>query len=79
MACIHLFIEKGMGGSICYIANRSSKAKNKYIQSYDVNEPNKFILYLDANNLYGWAMSQYFYYSRFNWLNQEEINKFCLY
>ena len=46
-------MEKGIRGGISYIAKRHSKAKNKYIQSYDVNEPSKFITYLDANNLYG--------------------------
>ena len=60
---IHLLIEKGMRGGISYIAKRYSKADNKYmsciykyIQSYDVNEPRKSIMYFDANNLYGWAM-----------------------
>ena len=33
---------------------------------------NKYITYLDSNNLYGWAMSQYLPYSEFNWLNQIE-------
>ena len=45
------------------------------MQSYDTNEPSKFIAYLDANNLYGWTMSQYLPYSEFNWLNQKEIEK----
>ena len=44
------------------------------MQSYDVNEPRKFIMYLDANNLYGWTMSQYLPYSGFKWLNQQEIH-----
>ena len=38
----------------------------------------KYITYLAENNLYGWAMSQYFPYSRFKWLNQKEIDGFCL-
>ena len=53
---MHLFIEKGMRGSF---AKRHSKANNKYMQSYDVNKASKFITYLDANNLYGLAMSHY--------------------
>ena len=57
---------------------RHSKANNKCMQSYDAKKPSKFITYLDANNLYGWAMSQYFPYSRFKWLNQEEISDFYL-
>ena len=62
---MYLFVEKGMRGSISYIAKRYSKANNKYMKSYDVNEPSKFIMYLDANNLYDWAMSQYLPYGGF--------------
>ena len=50
----------------------------KYIQLHDNNKPSKYIKYLDANNLYGWAMSQYLPYSGFKWLNKKEIDKFCL-
>ena len=35
-------------------------------------------MYLDANNLYGWAMNQYLPYGRFKWLRKKEINKFNL-
>ena len=55
---MHLFIEKGMRGGISYISKRHSKLNNKYMWSYDSNEKSKFIICLDANNLYGWAMSQ---------------------
>ena len=48
------------------------------MQSYDVNKPTKFIMYLDENDLYGWAMSQYLLYGRFKWLNQKEIDKFVV-
>ena len=48
------------------------------MQSYNPNKPSKFILYLDANNLYGQAMSQYFPYSGFKQLTQKEVNKLLL-
>ena len=50
---IYLFIEKGMRGSISYIAKRHSKTNNKYMEDYDYNKESVFIMYLDANNLYG--------------------------
>ena len=53
-----------MKGGISCIA-KSLINKNKYMQSYSVNEPSKFIVYLDANNLYCWTMSQYLPYSAF--------------
>ena len=72
---MNLFIEKRMVGGISYIAKRYSKANNKYMKCYDSSEESKFIMYLDANNLYGWAMSQYLPYSEFKWLNKKEVEK----
>ena len=68
---MHIFIEKGMRGGIYYIAKGQSKANNKYMIYYDGNKESKFIMYLDANNLYGWAMTQYLPYSGFKWLKQK--------
>ena len=70
-----LFIEKGMRGGISYIANRYGKANNKYMKEYDEKAPSKYIMYLDANNLYGWAMSQYLPIGGFRWMTKSQINK----
>ena len=75
---MYLFVEKGIRGDISYIAKRFSKANNKYMQSYDDKKPSKYIINLDENNLYDWAMSQYLPYSGFKWLSLKEIDKFCL-
>ena len=72
------FIEKGMRGGISYIANRYGKANNKYMSKYDENKPSKYIMYLDANNLYGWAMSQYLPTGGFKWLTEKQIDKINL-
>ena len=65
------FIEKGMRGGISYIANRYGRANNKYMKEYDEKAPSKYIMYLDANNLYGWAMSQYLPTGGFKWLTEK--------
>ena len=75
---MHLFIEEGKRGDICYIAKRHSKANNKYMKGCDSGKESKFITYLDANNLYGWVMSHYLPYNGFKCLDPKEIDKFCL-
>ena len=72
------FIEKGLRGGISYIANRYGKANNKYMKEYDEKGPSKYIMYLDANNLYGWAMSQYLPTGGFRWMTQKQIDKIDL-
>ena len=53
-----LMIEKGIRGGISIISNRYGEANNKYMKDYDKTKLSKFLMYLDANNLYGWAMTQ---------------------
>ena len=48
------------------------------MKCYDYKKPSKHIMYLNANNLYGWVNSQYLPYSEFKWLNQKYIDKFDL-
>ena len=64
----YLFIEKRSRGGNSYIAKRYAKENNKYMSHYDPGKPSTFIIYLDKNNLYGWAMSEYLPYGEFNWL-----------
>ena len=73
---MHYFFEKRMRGGICYIANIHSKANNKYMRDYDSSEESNVIVYLDANDLYGWPMSQYLPYGGFEWLSPEKVKNF---
>ena len=43
-----------------------------------MSKPSKYITYLDANNLYGWAMSQHLPTAKFKWLTEKQINKLDL-
>ena len=72
------FIEKGMHGGVSYIANRYGNANNKYMKEYDEKASSKYIMYLDANNLYGWARSQYLPTGNFKWMTDQEISKINL-
>ena len=55
-----LMVEEGITGGICHSIHRYAKANNKYMKNYNNNEEPSYIQYLDANNLYGWAMSKKF-------------------
>jgi hypothetical protein len=69
---MYLFIEEGLRGGISMISNRFSKANNPYVPDYDPDQDSSYVMYLDANNLYGWVMSQSLPTGEFDWLNEEE-------
>ena len=71
-----LMIEKCIRGGISMISNRYGKSNNRYMGTkYDASKPSKYITYLDANNLYGWAMSNPLPTDGFKWINKEELEK----
>ena len=70
-----LMVEEGMRGGICHSIHRYAKASKKYMKNYNNNEESSYIQYLDANNLYGWAMSKKLLVNGFRWLNSDEINE----
>ena len=63
-----LMVEEGIRSGICHYIHRNAKANNKYMENYDKNEESSYIQYLDANNLYGWAMSQKLPVNNFKWV-----------
>ena len=63
-----MMIEKGIRGGITHISKRYAEANNKYMKTYNPDEETSFIQYLDANNLYGWAMSQNLPTHGFKWM-----------
>ena len=77
-----LMVEEGIRGGICQSIHRYAKANNKYMKNYDENKESSYIQYLDANNLYGWAMSQKLPKNNFKWvedtsrINEEFIKNY---
>ena len=70
-----LMVEEGIRGGICHSIHRYAKGNNKYMKNYNNNEESSYIQYLDANNLYGWAMSQKLPVNGFRWLDSDKINE----
>ena len=68
-----MMVEKGIRGGVSMISTRYGKANNPYMKDYDPDQPTKFISYLDANNLYGWAMSKPLPTDCFRFMNNEEM------
>ena len=71
---MYTFFERSIRGGVSQISKRFAKANNPSCQNFDPSSPLSFLIYLDANNLYGWAMSQYLPTRNFRWLSLEEIN-----
>ena len=70
-----LMVEEGIRGGICYSVHQYAKANNKYMKNYNNNEESSYIQYLDANNLYGWAISKKLPVNGFKWTDNDKINK----
>ena len=66
-----------MRGGMSYLANRYVNANNKYMKNYD-KKTSKYIMYLDANKLYGCVMSQYLPSGGFKWMIKEKTEKLNL-
>ena len=69
-----LMVEKGIRGGICHAIYRYVKASSKYMKNYNKYKEESFIQYLDAKNLYGWAMSQKLLVSGVKW--KKNMSKF---
>ena len=68
-----LMVEEGIRDGICHSIHRYAKANNKYMKDYSKNIESSYIQYLDANNLYGWAMSQKLPRNNFKWVEDTSM------
>jgi hypothetical protein len=71
---MHMVIESGIRVGVSMVAHRYAKANNKYLPDYDEAKGNSHITYLDANNLYGWAMIQDLPINDFKWSEERDIH-----
>ena len=62
-----LMMESGIRGGICQSTHRYAEANNRYMKNYSENVPSSYLEYLDANNLYGWAMCKKLPIDNFRW------------
>ena len=68
-----LMIGKGIRGGICHSVHSHAKANNKYMKYYDRNKESLYIIYVDANNLYGWEMIQKLPVDCFEWVEDLSV------
>lgn len=68
---MYLFFENGIRGGISQISHRYSEANNKYMKNYNKDIEDKYLIYLDSNNLYGEALGRYVPYKNFKWNTEE--------
>ena len=68
--------EEGTRGGMCYAIYRYAKANNKYMKNHDRNKELSHLECLDANNLYGWAMSQKLPAGNFKFIEKNDLLKF---
>ena len=71
-----LMVKKGIRGGICQALHRYTKANNKCMKNYDKNIISSYLMYLDGNNLYGWAMSQKLPVNSFKWVEKLRLSRF---
>jgi single-stranded DNA-specific DHH superfamily exonuclease len=69
-------IERGKRGGLCFVGSkRHVKANNKYLDNYDSSKPSNYLMYWDANNLYGWSMVQPLPYKDLKFRNDINIEQ----
>ena len=65
--------ERMKRGVLCFVGTkRYAKANNIYLDDYDEKQESSYVMYWDANNLYGLAMSEFLPYADFKFIETNE-------
>ena len=75
---MYLMIEKGIRGGMTQVSLKHAIANNKYMTSFDKQQASTYLMYLDANNLYGLAMSKHLPDKNFKWCHTTFSTKYIL-
>ena len=65
---------KGIRGGTAQLAQRFAKVNNPYVEGFNADKPTNYLMYADADNLYGWDMSSYPPIGGFEWINTDVTN-----
>ena len=71
-----MMVEKEIRGGMCNVIHRYAKANNKYMKNYNKNIESSYLVFLDANNLYGWEIPQKLPVGGFKWIKEDNLSKF---
>ena len=71
-----LMVENGTRGGMCNAVYKQAKASSKYVKNYNKNIESSYLIYLDANNLHGWPMTQKLSADGFKWIEKDNLSKF---
>ncbi|KAH0816055.1 hypothetical protein GEV33_006736 [Tenebrio molitor] len=67
------FIAESMRGGLCDSPKRKAEANNRHVKNYNEHDQQTFIVSLDLNNAYGWAMSQNLPWDNFRWVDEKQF------
>ena len=68
--------EEGIRGGMCQAVYRYAKANNKYMNDYNKRKIESYLMYLDANNQYGWSIREKLAVDGFKWIEKDDLLKF---
>ena len=71
----YLFVTRGIRGGLSMVSKRYARANNKYMSDFDPSQKSSFIIYIDANNLYGWSMTKPIPQKRLRFMKSSELTE----